>query len=95
MEIEERSKRENKLLRRTELEFVLHHPGEETPERDSVRALIADYVGGAAENTIVDSLNSEFGRGSTKGYAKIYEDKDDVLEVEDEHQLVRNGLKEA
>lgn len=95
MEIEERSKRENKLLRRTELEFVLHHPGEETPERDSVRALIADYVGGAAENTIVDSLNSEFGRGSTKGYAKIYEDQDDVLKVEPEHQLVRNGLKEA
>lgn len=95
MEIEEKAKRENRLLRRTELEFVLHHPGEKTPERDSVRALIADYVGGEAESTIIDSLDSEFGRATTQGYAKVYETKDAARSVESEHMLVRNGLEEA
>lgn len=94
MEVEETAKRENPLLDRTELEFVLHHPGEKTPERDSVRNLIADYVGGSADATIIDRLDSEFGRATTKGYAKIYKSQGQAREVEPEHLLVRNGLAE-
>lgn len=94
MEVEETAKRENPLLDRIELEFILHHPGEKTPERDSVRNLIADHVGASADATIIDHLDSEFGRATTKGYAKIYQSTDEARKVEPEHLLVRNGLAE-
>lgn len=92
MEIEEIAKRDNPVLHRTELEFILHHPGEKTPERDSVRALVADHLGGAVDGTIVDHLDSEFGRASTKGYAKVYESVDHAREIEADHLLERNGI---
>lgn len=95
MEIEEKAQRENPLMNRIEVEFVLHHPGEKTPERDSVRNLVADHVGGDPESTIIDRLDSEFGRASTKGYAKIYDSPDEARQVESDHLLQRNNLKEA
>lgn len=95
MEIEEKAQRENPLMNRIEVEFVLHHPGEKTPERDSVRNLVADHVGGDPESTIIDRLDSEFGRASTKGYAKIYESPDEARQVESDYLLERNNLKEA
>ncbi len=95
MDIEEKNKRENPLLGRTELEFLLHHPGEETPERDSVRNLVADHVGGDPESTVIDHLKSEFGRPTTRGYAKIYESPEEAQHVEADHLLERNKLKEA
>lgn len=95
MEVQETSKRENPLLHRLELEFELHHPGESTPERDSVRNLVADYVGGDPESTVIDHLDGEFGRATTTGYAKIYDSVDRAREVEPEHLLVRNGIQEA
>ncbi len=95
MQIEIKTQRENPTLARQEVEFVLHHPGEPTPKRSQVQELVASKAGGQASNVIVDSMKSEFGRGTTKGYAKVYETKEAALEVEPEHLLVRNGLVEA
>lgn len=92
MQMETKNKRENPLLKRVELEFVLHHPGETTPTRDAVRGVVADALGGSKDNVIVDRLNTEYGRSSTKGYAKLYETKDAALETEPKHLLARNGL---
>jgi small subunit ribosomal protein S24e len=92
MDMETVAKRDNPLMRRVELEFVIHHPGQETPERDSVRALAADQVGGEKASTVIDHLDSEFGRAATQGYAKIYESEDDALEAEPDHILERNNL---
>ncbi len=95
MDIEEKAQRENPLMNRIEVEFVLHHPGEKTPERDSVRNLIADYIGGDPESTIIDRLESEFGRASTRGYAKIYESAEEARRIESQYLLERNNLTEA
>jgi small subunit ribosomal protein S24e len=93
MEIQEKTRRENPLHPRTEVEFEIHHPGEATPERDSVRNLVADHVGGDPESTIVDHMDTEFGRATTVGYAKVYESSAEARQVEPEHMLERNGLE--
>lgn len=92
MDIETVRKQDNPLLKRTELEFVVHHLGENTPTRDKVRELVASTLKGKKENVVVDRLNSEFGRASTKGYAKLYENADAAKAAEPEHLLVRNGI---
>jgi small subunit ribosomal protein S24e len=92
MDMETVAKRDNPLMKRVELEFVIHHPGEETPQRDSVRALAADQVGGEKASTVIDHLDTEFGQAATKGYAKVYESEDAALEAEPDHILERNQL---
>jgi ribosomal protein S24E len=78
-----------------ELEFANHHPGEATPERDSVRALAADQIGGEKASTVIDHLDTDFGRASTKGYAKIYDSQAAARQAEPEHLLERNDLAVA
>lgn len=95
MQIEIKAQRENPTLDRQEVEFVLHHPGEPTPQRSQVQELVASKTGGDASNVIVDNMKSEFGRGATQGYAKVYETKEAALHAEPEHLLIRNGLVEA
>lgn len=95
MQIEIKAQRENPTLDREEVEFVLHHPGEPTPKRSQVQELVASRTGGDASNVIIDNMKSEFGRGATQGYAKVYETKDAALHAEPEHLLIRNGLVEA
>jgi small subunit ribosomal protein S24e len=92
MNLETENLRENPLMNRVELEFVIHHPGEETPQRDSVRALAADQAGGKKANTVIDHLDSEYGRATTRGYAKVYESQEAVKRVETDHMLERNDI---
>ena len=92
MDIEILEKLDNPLLKRVELRFVLHHVGEKTPDREAVRERIAKELNGKKENVIVDTLESEYGRGATKGFAKLYESADAAKAVEREHLLIRNGL---
>lgn len=94
MEVEIVSKNENQLLERTEVKFKATHLKEGTPQRDAVRDKIASLLKVPKERVVVDSMNSEFGRMETFGYAKAYKSKEAALKFEREHILVRNKLKE-
>jgi len=94
MEIEIISKKENELLDRTEVRFKAVHAKEGTPQREAVREKIAAMLKAAKERVIVDSMDSEFGKMETTGYAKVYKTKDAAMKYEREHVLVRNKLKE-
>jgi len=92
MEIEVTTKRENTLLARTEFWFTAKHPGEKSPSREALRAEIAKLAGKAKDTVVIDHARSQFGMPSTKGYAKVYLDKEAALRVERKHILQRNGL---
>lgn len=94
MEIEILSKKENELMERTEITFKAVHPKEGTPQRDAVREKVAAVLKAAKERVIVDSMDSEFGKTETVGYAKVYKTKEAVMRYEREPILVRNKLKE-
>lgn len=94
MEIEILSKKENELMERTEVRFKAIHPKEGTPQREAVREKVAAVLKATKERVIVDSMDSEFGRTETLGYAKVYKTKEAAMKYEREPILVRNKLKE-
>ena len=95
MELEVTTKRENTLLQRTEVRFTAKHPGEKSPSREALRHEIAKAVSGNKDATIVDWARSQFGLPETRGYAKIYANKEAAMRLERKHILVRNGLAVA
>ncbi|HEX9908244.1 MAG TPA: 30S ribosomal protein S24e [Thermoplasmata archaeon] len=94
MEIEIVSKKDNQLLDRTEVKFKAVHGKEGTPQRDVVREKIASMMKATKERVIVDSMDSEFGKAETIGYAKVYKTKEAAMKYEREPILIRNKLKE-
>jgi len=94
MEIEIVSKKENELLDRTEVNFKAMHPKEGTPQREAVREKLASIMKATKDRVIVDSMDSEFGKMETVGYAKVYKTKEAAMKFEREYVLVRNKLKE-
>ena len=94
MELEIQKTRENPLMKRTELHFVLHHPNSQTPKRDAVRDEISKLLKVPKDRVVVDHMESSFGVHDTKGYAKVYPSKEDALKAENEHILIRNRLAE-
>ena len=95
MELEIVGKRENVLLKRTEVRFRVAHPREQTPKRGDLRQELAKALNATRDIVVVDFLRSEFGRSASRGYAKVYKSKEDALRVERKHILVRNGLVAA
>jgi len=95
MELEIVSKRENPLLKRTEVRFKVLHPKEMTPARGALRDQLAKVLNATRDIVVVDFTRSEFGQSSSHGYAKVYKSKEDAEKVERKHILVRNGLREA
>ncbi|MGQ9588446.1 MAG: 30S ribosomal protein S24e [Thermoplasmata archaeon] len=94
MEIEIVSKKENELLERIEVTFKASHPREGTPRREAVREKLSSMLKAPKERVIIDSMDSEFGKMETVGYAKVYKTKEAAMRCEREHVLVRNMLKE-
>ena len=94
MKFQIENKSENKLLERTELEFTVEHQGESTPTRDAIRSTIASQMSVQKETIIVDRMETEYGTGITKGYAKVYDSPEAVAKSERHHLLVRNSLAE-
>jgi len=95
MEIEVVSRRDNPLLKRMEVRFLVRHPKESTPARDTLRRALAEELKATKDIVVVSRARSLFGRSESEGFAKVYKTKEDALRTEREHILVRNRLKEA
>ena len=95
MEIEIDSKKNNPLLNRTEIYFTVKHLGEKTPNREIIRAEIADKINVKKEDVIVDSIHTTFGIQEVTGYAKVYTSSDKTKSLERKHILIRNKLMQS
>ena len=94
MQLEVINRKENPLLKRTEVRFKAIHKAEPTPTRDALRAFLAKELNATKDIVVIDSQASTFGRYETHGYAKVYKTKDEALAVERKHILIRNKLME-
>lgn len=94
MQLEVVTRKENPLLKRTEVRFKAIHKAEPTPTRDALRAFLAKELRATKDIVVIDSQASTFGRYETVGYAKVYKTKEEALAVERKHILVRNKLIE-
>jgi small subunit ribosomal protein S24e len=89
MEIKVIEEKENPILNRREIKFVVEHDGP-TPSRKNVVEKIAATMNSKVGLVMVDSLKSEFGKRETLGYAKIYETEERAKEVERAYVIARN-----
>lgn len=94
MKLEVVSKNENKLMDRLEVSFKAEHVGEPTPNRDQVRTALANAMGVQKDRVVLSDMTSEYGKGASDGYAKVYTTADAAKKHEKNYLLVRNGLAE-
>jgi small subunit ribosomal protein S24e len=93
MEIEVTEKRDNPLLKRTDVRFKVAHLGAPTPKREDVRDKLAATLSAKKDLVLVDKMTSSFGLGETSGLARVYADVDGMAKVERRYLLKRNGLE--
>ena len=94
MDIEISEKKQNPILGRWEVRFVVQHPNEKTPSRDAIREKLAGQLNAKKGHIVVDSMNSVFGKGTTKGYARVYDAPAELAKNEPHHLLKRNKLED-
>ncbi len=94
MELKILSEETNKLFNRNELRFEVIHEGEPTPKLSDVRSKIATTTGGMSTHVVIDKFETLFGIGRTIGNARVYKDRDEMIEYEPQYLLKRNGLIE-
>ena len=93
MKMEITEKKENPLYKRIEVYFDLDHTGESTPGRNAVAEEVAKQMKVKRDCVVVASVESVYGIGKSKGYAKVYESKEAALQLEREYLLKRNGIE--
>ena len=90
--IEVRSRTDNPLLGRVEIEFAIQHAGQPTPDRRSMIDQASSLEPGSDTSLIVlKHVNTRFGKSETTGLALIYSDIDHALK-EPAHIRRRFGL---
>ncbi|AAM07050.1 TPA: 30S ribosomal protein S24e [Methanosarcina acetivorans] len=89
MDIKILKDKNNSLLNRRELDFVVKYEGS-TPSRSDVRNKLAAMLNAPLELLIIQRIKTEYGMQESKGYAKVYADEARMKQVEQEYILKRN-----
>ena len=92
MKIEITNQKENPLQKRKEVYFNIDHVGETTPGRNAVAEDIAKKMKSKRDCVVIDNIESVYGIGKSKGYAKVYDNKESALSYESKYLLKRNGI---
>lgn len=94
MDIEIISKKENPLLKRTELTFNIDADGA-TPTRSDVKNKLVALLNSSHELLILDSIDTRYGSTECTGYAKVYETAERAKQIEFEHVITKNPVPEV
>jgi small subunit ribosomal protein S24e len=93
VKIEITEKKENLLQERTEVRFTVDHTGEATPTRKAVIDSISKTMGAKKGTVVINNIDTQYGRGISKGYAKVYRSEASALKFEREYLLKRSGIE--
>ncbi|MHA1238522.1 MAG: 30S ribosomal protein S24e [Candidatus Odinarchaeia archaeon] len=93
-EIEIKSEKDNPLLRRREIEFILSHSAEGTPSRHAVRKKLSALLNVDLDKVYIRKIQPIMGREESKGFACIYQDKETALRIEPQYIIKRNQIEE-
>lgn len=94
MEVEIIDRKENNLVKRTELRIRILHPGEATPKREDVRKKVAAIVGVKEELVVLRKIISSFGKAVSYGLVHVYNSREDIFKWEPKYILRRNKMVE-
>ncbi len=90
MEIEIVEERDNPLLFRKEIKFVVRHEDGGTPRRSEVLKKLAAMLDVDKEVVLIHKMESEFGKRETRGYAKVYRSYEDLKDIEPDYLIERH-----
>lgn len=94
MDIEIISKTENPALHRKEIEFIVRHQGEGTPNRLDVRDKIAALETASNELTFIIEMKPRFGIPEIHGVVRIYDEEKYAQKLELNYMKIRNMPKD-
>ncbi len=95
MEVTIKGKKENTLLKRTELEFTVEN-AKVPPARKELREKIAAMENKKPEQVIISKISHGFGSTNIEGKAHIYASKEDAEKTELYYMVGRNkGVKKG
>ena len=72
MKMEINEKKENVILKRTEVRFTIDHKGESTPSKGAVVDELAKKLDAKRDAIVLNNIDTVYGSGLSKGYAKVY-----------------------
>lgn len=87
------SEKENPLLERKEIEFIIFHAGQGTPKRVDIRKKLAAILNKDVDCVYIEHLYSKTGKPETRGEARIYKRKEKALAIEPKHIIERNKIE--
>ncbi len=89
MELKVIERKENPLLQRTEVRFVVRHPHGPTPSRMEVRARLASELGVGEELIVIQKMASLYGQQVASGIAHVYRSVEELHKLEPRYLLER------
>ena len=95
MKIEITEKKENLLQERTEVRFTVDHTGEATPTRKAIIEEISKMMKAKKGTVVINNVDTQYGRGISKGYVKVYKTEEAALNFERAYLLKRSGIAKA
>lgn len=95
MKVEIVEKKENPLLKRSEIKFRVDHSNAPTPRRLEVRSQLAAQLGVAEELLVIEKLASTSGKQVASGLARAYSSREELEELEPKYLLERGVPKEV
>ncbi len=75
MKIEVKEEKQNRFLKRKELEVIIEHPEEATPSMVSVQQLLAKQLGSAADKTEIKEVHTAPGSTKSKCLVFVWDEK--------------------
>ncbi len=92
MEIEITSRKENPLLHREEVEFIIRHENEGIPSRKVVKAKISAMLNKNQDQVVLQYILGRFGSHISKGRVHVYDSAEEALKNEPKYLLKRQDM---
>merc|ERR1711977_689854 len=87
----------NRLLERRQMILDVHHPNLATPDKETLKGMLAEYLSKAkgmkaqSQATVIFGMKPAFGGGKSSCFALVYDSVDAAKKHEPKHRLVQAG----
>merc|ERR1711988_445959 len=87
----------NRLLQRRQMILDVHHPNLATPDKETLKGMLAEYLSKAkgmkasAQATVIFGMKPAFGGSKSTCFALVYDSVDAAKKHEPKHRLYQSG----
>jgi small subunit ribosomal protein S24e len=94
MKIEIIKDEKNALLNRRDVAFNIISEGT-TASRENVKNMLVAILDAKPELMVLDRMNTQYGTQDILGYARLYDDLQQLQAIEPDYMIARNVAKES